>query len=499
MLSIQKHILLLNDFYFNELVDYLRFSRADLSYKLVNEIRNFGWEQPDSDVLCQRIYGKKDEKSKKNFLQLAHHTFKLTGYISRNFPYFLQQNLLHIQDLINRGNKKRALLIGDCLLDIAGKVEDFTTQCNVLKFLGQHSYLIEEKDSAGFQTEILKTLHYEKELNEVYFYLRDNLHHRKKENLALEKKNQAGKFIAPYLKSESQSVNLLARFVRLYEMMFLNLPEFYSETSFKELESIEKDLHNNSFLVFHFMDDVLFKVLGLKLQYMVNKMDAQGMMKESQKIIEASQHLKFWKSYVNVPELFAIAIQASHFISHYGDTYRTDHYKNLPEDVKQQVNYLKENLLNELNKDIWNEGYIVKQINTRSLYCGLLLLGTEADKQKSIDFMEETLITFQQISFQKFLDGMFASLVIGYFSLKKYEKVAETYKRYKKVTSGNLVLEENDLTICAYYYTAQWLTTGRKQYQEKLKQCRDAAMAKANLNHVVMLIKGLSDYFKIPL
>ncbi|MFL5753835.1 MAG: hypothetical protein ACJ76F_10550, partial [Bacteroidia bacterium] len=259
----------------------------------------------------------------------------------------------------------------------------------------------------------------------------------------------------------------------------------------------ERDLNNNSFIVFPYLDDVLFKVLGLKLQYMIHRTDSAGMMKESQRIIEESSYLKFWQSYVNVPELFAIAIQASHYVSHYGETFREDYYNSLPEDIKQNINHLKGRLTAELEKTIWNDGYIIKLINTRSLYSGLLLMGTPEEIKKGITLVEDTLITYQQIPFQKFLDGMFASLVIGYFSLRNYEKVAECYKRYKKSTSGNIVNEENDLTIAAYYYASQWLMTSRKQYVEKLENTMQSAASKPNLSHIENLVRNMTGYFEI--
>ncbi len=500
MLSIQKHILLLNTFHFNEFSVHLKETKAELSYRLVNEIHDFAWEQPDSDKLCERIYGNSDEKSKKKFLQLTHHTLKLSSFLSRNFPSYLKHNLALIEEKINTGDVKKANLIAEYLLDISEKIEDYTTHINVLKFMSQQAFLVEEKDSVKYHKRIGELIEYEKQLNELYCYIRENLHFKRKDNVAVGQVEKLHKnFFEKYLNSPSFSVSILARFGKYYELSFLYHQDFYRDETLAELDRIERDLNNNSFVVFPYLDDVLFKVLGLKLQYMVHKMDSSGMMKESQRIIEESSHLKFWHSYVNVPELFAIAIQASHYVSHFGETYREDHYKNLPEDIKRNINYLKEKLIEELEKPIWNEGYLIKLINTRSLYSGLLLLGSFEEIKKGINMIEETLITYQQIPFQKFLDGMFASLVIGYFSLKNYEKVADCYKRYKKSTSGNIVNEENDLTIATYYYTSQWLITKRKQYVEKLNNTFQVAQSKPNLKHVELLITNIIAYFDISL
>ncbi len=500
MLSIQKHILLLNTFHFNEFSLHLKATKAELSYRLVNEIRDFGWEQPDSDKLCERIYGNSNEKSKKKFLQLTHHTLKLSSFLSRNYPSYLKHNLSIIEENINKGNIKKANLIADYLLDISEKVEDYTTNINVLKFMSQQAFLVEEKDSVKYHKRIAELIEQEKQLNELYCYIRENLHYKRKDNVSVSHaENTPKNFFDAYINSPSFSVSIFARYGKYYELSFLYHPDFYKNETLVELDKIERDLNNNSYVIFPFLDDVLFKILGLKLQYMVHRMDSTGMMKESQRIIEESSHLKFWHSYVNVPELFAIAIQASHYVSHYGETYREDHYRNLPDDIKKNINYLKDKIVEELEKPIWNEGYLIKLINTRSLYSGLLLLGSSEEINKGINLIEETLITYQQIPFQKFLDGMFAGLIIGYFSLKNYEKVADCYKRYKKSTSGNIVNEENDLTIAAYYYTSQWLITKRKQYVEKLSNTYFVAQSKPNLKHVELLVKNVAAYFEVSI
>ena len=129
------------------------------------------------------------------------------------------------------------------------------------------------------------------------------------------------------------------------------------------------------------------------------------------------------------------------------------------------------------------------------LYSAILLTGDTADKNKSIKILEDTLVSYQQIPFQKFLDGMFVALIMGYFSLEQYDKVISTYKRYKKITSDQIVVKENDLTIDSYYFTSQYLTNQRKQYTEKLKVTLDNSN---DFVHVRLLIAELISYYKIP-
>jgi hypothetical protein len=499
MLIIQKYICLLDEFHFNEFASVLLERKAELPLKLISIVRQHAWQQPDSEELCRLVYGNAEEKARRKFLQLTHHTFKLGSFLSRNYPSHLVHNLSLIERLVNSGENAKANCIADYLCDIAEKIEDFSTRIAVLKFLAQQAFITDSKDPLRYHQKINELLLLQVKQNEVYSYMRENLHYKKKENLALPRLNVQLDFFNEYIQSPHYSISIPARFGKYYELAFLNHNDFYNESTFRELEQIERDINNNAFLVFPFLDDVLFKVMGLKLQWLIHRVDTEGILKESLRIIEEGNRTQFWKSYLNLPELFAISIQCSHFLSHYSDTFREDFYENLPEEIKSRVNFLKEKLRGELKKPIWNEGYIIKLINTRSFYSGLLLLGTKEEIQESVNMVEETLISYQQISFQKFLDGMFAGLITGYFSLKNYTRVAESYKRYRKATAGNSVNEENDLTICVYYYASQWLLTGRKQYLDKFEHILETSQARPNLQHVTKLVLSIAEYFSFPL
>jgi hypothetical protein len=183
-------------------------------------------------------------------------------------------------------------------------------------------------------------------------------------------------------------------------------------------------------------------------------------------------------------------------MSSYAFIFRDDYHKTLPHDIKENMLFLKQKLESELAKNIWDDGeYIIKLINLKCFYSAILLTGDNTDKAKSVKILEDTLVSYQQIPFQKFLDGMFVALIMGYFSLQQYEKVITTYKRYKKITSDQIVVKENDLTIDAYYFTAQYLTNQRKQYIEKLKATFDEAK---DFEHVKTLISELVSYYEIP-
>ncbi len=125
----------------------------------------------------------------------------------------------------------------------------------------------------------------------------------------------------------------------------------------------------------------------------------------------------------------------------------------------------------------------------------ILLTGDEKDKKKAVATLEDTLISYQQIPFQNFLDKIFVTIVMGYFSMGQYEKVVSSYKRYKKITAKQIVVQENDLTIEAYYFATQYLISQRKQYLDKLESTYNAAKHYVS---VKLLVNDLVNYFKIP-
>jgi len=500
MLSIQKVVLLLDEFHYQEFERYLDDNNAMLSLKLVRVIKADGWSQKESDDLCEAVYGTNDDKAKKKFFQLVHHTFKLTYYLARNFPSYLSFNVGKIHKLINVGQTKKANDIAEILIDIADKIEDFQTQIQGLKFLSQQAFILESpREAFKDHTRISELLKLEIDLNELYLYMRETLNVQSKTNITQDEIPSHLEFYSKYENSDSFAVRILSRFAKVSTLSFVGDNSFYTTKNYEELLLIEKELQNNCHVLFPFLEDVLFKVYYFKLQYQLHELDTENLLSESLKIIKSSSDLLYWKNYLNVPELFSISIQTSYYLTNNCNTYRSDYYENLDPNVKQHVNFLKDRCREMLARPIWGDGYILKLINLKSLYSGLLLMGTKDDVKEAIEILEEMLTTYQQISFQKFLDGIFGSLIVGNFSLKQYDKVAECYKRYKKLTSSTIFTEENDITINALYYASQWISNGRKQYVEKLQSTYERAVLTPKLINVQKLIIDLSDYYNIPL
>lgn len=495
MISIQKQVLLLSDFHYKEFADYLMDTNSDLPYKLISTIKKTKI-QPESDELCYLIYGDAEEKTRKKFLQLTHHTFKLSAFLSRNYPNYLKHNLQLIEEYLSKGYKKEANDLADWLKDVAEKIEDYTTLVEVNKYLAQQAFISESKESYKYHKKVDAYLQLEQIKNSLYSYMREHLFFKGKENISKSQVNKDLAFFDKYTSHSSHSINILARFGKYYELSFLGHPDFFKKETQIELDNLERDFLNNASVSYHYLDDMYFKILGQRLQHNVNTTNTEALLNEVKKMNGISSFLKYWKSYINIPELFSLSVQVSHYMSAYGFVFRNDYQKKLPKDVLESINYLKNRLEEVLTKNIWDESHVIKFINVRCFYSAILLTGDEKDKNKSIKMLEDTLVSYQQIPFQKFLDGIFVALIMGYFSLKEYHKVVISYKRYKKITADQIVIRENDLTIDAYYFAAQYLTNQRNQYTEKLKLTFDES---GSYSHIQKLIAELVSYYKLPL
>lgn len=499
MLIIQKLVVLLDDFHLKTFIKFLDDSKANLPKKLVEEVARHGKDQPDSDAICKAIYGKSDEKAKKNFFQLAHHTLKLSFFLARNYPNYLSHNRSKVEQLINEGKREEANQIAEILLDVAQKIEDRVTLVAVLKFFAQQSFHLEQKNQTlKFHKQIDDTLENEKIFNALYSYLRTNFNVKNKSNFNTKSLEPHQTFFDKYVNHNDFNIRFMARYGNLYALTFLQDPSFFSKEKFQELLDLEKELDKNAFVVFPFLEDILFKLYSVKMEYMFHNMSGEQIMEETLNIMRNADYVLFWKNFINIPEMFALAVQTSHYVSQHLDVYKENFNSSIPGDTKEKVAFLRARCEELMSKNFWDEGFHIKRVNLISLYGALLLLGDKKDIKKATDLIEQTLVAYQQISFQKYHDSIFATLIIGYFALKDYENVSESFKRYKKLTSDNITNEENDITICAFYYMSQWLASGKNQYKEKYVSTLERTLKNTNLQRTRQTLIDMADYFNLP-
>lgn len=498
MLSIQKVIVLLEEHHLDEFRNYLKQTHAELPLRLVEASHKLGWNSKDSDELCKIIYKKAGTVEKRKFFQLAHHTFKLTAFLSRNYPSYLLHNIGKIEVLVNQGKLNEANSLAEVLLEIAEKIEDFSTCRSVLGFFAQQSYIREKKTEAvRFLESNARVIDSERALNDLYLYLRTNLHFKDKtsgDNLDTEKHLS---YFRSFQQHTSFAVRVLSRYCWCYTMHFLNDERFYTKEMQDELNFIADELEKAPYVLFSFVDDIELNVDYLKLKLLVSWLEKDELQKVAANLLKKRETPRFWRNYLNSAQIGFISIQASLLASTHGFCYRKGWYENRPKELQEEIQMYRKACEEILSNPTWEEDSLyVRFINVNNIYCCFLLLSSLEDVKRVPVLIEGLLFNYQQVAFHRMYDQIFATLIMAYFISEDYNKVQECYKRYEKLTANTSKLMENDLTIKAYYYTAQWLSSKRKQYQEKMNGLLEKTKGVKNLDNVSNLVMDMKDYFE---
>jgi hypothetical protein len=500
MLSIQKAILLTADAQLDEFSKHLSGIEAGLPHKLVEQIRGDGPHQRDSDALCEAVYGSRDARAKRKFFQLAHHTFRLTSFLSKNYPSWLTHNISRMEVLVNKGEVQQALELANMLLDVSEKTEDFQVSAAAHKFLAQQAFISEDKAaSVKHHRKIRSVLEHERLLNDIYLRLREDLNFKGRN--AQSKKE--GELILNWFKGFHQhpsvSVKLMSRYAWLYTLSYLNDERFYSKGTLREINGLIDELDKNSYVVFSFSDDIWLNADYLRIKHLLSSMNSEDLRKESAALLKKREPLRFWKNYLNTPEIIFLSLQASSLLSTYFYGYRAGFRESLPQDVRQQIEFSRKRCEEILQQPFWNKGMHVRFINLNNIYCGFLLFGDKEDLRKVIKTIESLMVNYQQIAFHRLYDALFATLVMAHFFLEEYDAVASCYKRYEKLTNSLNRNTENDLTIRIYYFASQWITSDRRQYVEKLQGIYDRVKKDPKLKPIRDLVKDISSHYSIPI
>jgi hypothetical protein len=497
MLTIQKLVLLTQNKQLNEFKKYLDENAFKLPLQLIEQIERYGVEQPDSQVLCVKIYGDTTEKTRKKFFQLAHFTFGLSAFLSRRYPNYLQHNLLKINELITAGKTQDALFFTEILLDLAEKTEDYNTLLPVLKLYSAYEVALEKRSQAIKNLEKLNEYtQYELSVNEILLYIRKNLNFKDKKTITQPNTQKHIRYFEQYYKHPSAAVRILARYGACFTSSFLDDKNYYTPEVKQQLYALIKELEKNSFVIIPYVDDIFINIDYLNLKHVIHTLSQEEVQKEAMRFTKKWNQLRFWATHLNTAEIVSLGIQASYFLTNYCITYKEDYRYKIPEAARIGIDEAIK-LCEKTLKQIENTQNHVKFISINNIYCALLLLSGKESIQKAVKIIEGLLINYQQIPFQKLYDSLFVNLLIGYFSLGKYNEVIECYRRYEKLTSGKAKIEENDLTIKGFYYVTQWLLTEREQYKDKLQEILWHAQLKQQLTPTYKILKELCAYYSV--
>lgn len=473
VLTIEKLVKLLSPYHFDVFVKYLKDSNAQLPLKLVNQVNKDLYLYQGNEELCELVYGRADKQTRQSFNQLASYTLKLTSYLARNYPAYLSHNVDKLEILINEGKVEQALVLAEMLSDIAEKIEDYKVLVNVLAFLSQYHFLTNgHGEGLRLQSKIGTILGYEKDLNDIIYYFKTNINVSVRDNNPGEYVDNHLAYFEKYITSPSFSVATMAKFYSLYINYYYNTVFFYSPPTQIKLEELEEDLVKYGYVILPFFTDLHSKLAQFKLNRPDLDLAGKDSKKEIEKLLKYNQYYLYWKHFSQQPELYVINIKATYYLANYHYVlHRPDSVANIPTADFEEIKYWTAQA-EEKHKNInWTRENILELIHLRLNFSALLLLGPIEKRRQAIDLIEETLISYQQLSFSESIDSFYICLMIGYFSVKDYERCVATYKRYIKLTQGRKINEDNDISIHAYYYAAQWILTGRKQYPEKLFNC----------------------------
>ncbi len=494
LLTIQKFIYLLDDFHYKEYSSRLKAAEAALPLKLVETIREKLPEFDTHEQLCIKVYG--NVKQRQNFNQLSSYSFKLSYLLWQNYPSYLHHNVSLIERKVNDTKKELADFRAQCLLDIAEEVEDFQSLIFVLKFLTQQAFLTRDS-TTGFKlnTRLEEAMENDRDFNRIITSLRTTLYissENKQQDMLVKLKE----FYTPYYTHPRASIRILSQYAYLYSVYYFHPGMFDDRGDLAMIQNLEKELTNNSHVVFPFLFDIKGIFGFLILNSPLIKSDTPEGKKYHKELTRHYNSVKFWKNYLNMPQIFSIAVQATRFISSYHfQIHRNDYLQILPPADHKTIEQLVGQCADLMALNIWQKQYKNDLVSVQMLYGALLILSGKENVKKGINELESLLTSYQQLNLSGSTDSIFLALMIGYFAGKKYDKCADTFKRYQKVIKNKPVYDGNDISIHTYYYLSRWLETESKQYVAKLEsnyqRTKDANGPRRAMEELVA-------YFNVP-
>lgn len=502
LLTIQKFVSLLDDFHYNEFCRILQYLNARLPLKLTGLIRERLPEYDTHEELCRKVYGGFDKNQRQSFNQLASYTFKLSASLVQNYPGYLLPNLAHLQRLICEGKSDDADFLAKTFLSISSQIEHFGAQIQVLKILTQEAFHRKDFSLANrYNTELQRAYNAENLYNAVLTRLRVSFYQSQPRDPEWRVELlQSRQFCEEQFTCEYASIRMLSHYAYLYLTYHFDPENFENPYSKQIMDNLERDLFNYGYVSFHALFDMKSNLWFLKLNTAGFKLEDKQQRREYDQFVQHYKEVKFWNNYLNIPELLAITIKVSYYMSqfHY-QIHRPDYHELLGTKQLEDIQTLLKECEALIAKDIWSKYYKNDLINLKLLYSALLILSGGDNIGKGLAELEGTLITFQQVNFTGSIDSAFIFLMIGYFSLKQYGRCTETYKRYMKITKGTPIFEDNDIGIHTYYYLSNWLATQRKQYIVKLQGNYERTFSSEAYKEPAHAIEEFARYFGLPL
>ena len=493
LITIQKFIYLLDALHYTEFAGHLLSINATLPLKLAKSVRDKLPAFDTHEELCTKIYGGFEKGARQKFNQLAAYTFRLSDVLAQNYPDYLHHNINRIEQLVNEGRGKEANFMADILLDIAGRTEDFQCSIFVLNFLSQQAFIVKDVSTGiKLDSQLMKLLDREKTATSIQLFTRRTL---SAVNKSKDELREIEKYLFGFMDDSSAVIRMLSRQAYLLTFYQFDLQAFEAPAIHDIIRQQEKDLHNHAHVVFSYLLDIRSGLFFMKLNSTLSDLNS----KESERDFETlSQHyhsIHYWKSFVNMGELYLITIQCTRLLESYGIyLHRPDYAVLLPEKEAQIINDLRDKCNTFLKSKVDPIRFQYENLSYHIVRGVLLILSGGKNIMAGVNELESLLVSYRQANLNTETDSIFLCLMMAYFALGEYGKCAETHKRYIESIRGMPGFEVNDTKISAYYFLSQWIATGNKQYAVKLSDLLNS-VGKGTSERT---IRELMRYFNVP-
>ena len=495
ILTIQKFIYLLDDFHYNFFSNHLSEIKAALPLKLVQTIRNTLPGFDTHEQLCKKIYQAAGKTEKQNFNQLSSYTLKLTGNLANNYPDYLHHNIQKIERLVSDEGLDEANFLNNQLIEIADRINDFTCLVFGLKFQSQQAYMAKDY---GKSQKIDQQLAAAMDTKNLYFKIQSvfrNTTYTAVNPKTEEEMKALQIFFESHYNHAYASIRIMSRYA-WQNIKYVLTSELYSRQDIEIVTALRKELQNYPYVVFPFLVDITGSFENMLLNSPYTNVFAKESLKDFDALLAHYDSIKFWVNYHNIGELNLVAVQATRLLSLYHYKVHLSNYQDIIEPGDRV-------LMNDLIKKC--SIIITRIINRNSnsfeersaiMLRGALKILSGGDKiNEGLNELELLLINYQQINFKAATDSIFLCLMVGYFSIKEYDRCSQTFKRYVKTIKGKLLFEGNDIKIHSYYYLSQWLNTNSRQYPAKF----ESMLNENALNGSQRTIWELASHFNMPI
>lgn len=397
--------------------NYLSVRSHTLPLSLVKTIKTFPNE--NSSFYSKKIYGNEKPESLKNLNQLAHHTFKLSAFFSQNFPNYLLNQFQRIDLLLFENKKNDALEVILQIVDVAQKLEDFSTLAKLYEIVKQHFFAYSKTLPKNHLHDVLQHQKTLLSIIKIQDDLVRNTEHSSTKNIQKELT-----FFKQHFSTKTKSIQLIAKQSYLNLLSHFNHKKFYLKETLNLIKSTSKEIENHPYLLITKYSEKMMTLDYMYLKHTRLVLNEKEMNAACSKIIRKWRTVYLAENRIDTGLFLALSIQGSYLITNY-------YYHKINSTLTQNINEtvdLCESLLHKIDWD--NEGFL-KHINFCNVYAIFLILSNH-DK-KAIKLIESMLHQYQQKSFKKLYDGLFVILIMGYLKTKQFDEVVATYSRYKKL------------------------------------------------------------------